>query len=58
MFWSLRTVVFLVRICIMNVGLGSENLRFCSVKSYVGATNLFLAEKNMRMVKFVRLKNT
>ena len=58
MFRFLKAVVFSVIMCIMNVGWGSENLRFCSVKSYVGATNLFLAEKNMRTVRFVRLKNT
>ena len=40
----------------MNVGLESENLRFCSVKIYINATDLFLAEKSLRLVKFVLLK--
>ena len=58
MFRFLKTVVFSVRICIMNVGLGSENLRFCSAEIYINATNAFLAEKSLRLVRFVLLKNT
>ena len=54
-FWFLKAVVFLVRICIMNVGWESEILRFCSVLIYVSATNALLAEKNLRSVL---LKNT
>ena len=34
--------------CVINVGLESENLRFCSVLIYVSATDLFLAEKSLR----------
>ena len=48
MFRFLKTVVFLVRICIINVGLESEILRFCSVLIYVSTTDLFLAEKSLR----------
>ena len=55
MFRFLKAVVFLVRMCIMNVGWESENLRFCSVLIYVSATDLFLAEKSLRSVL---LKNT
>ena len=58
MFRFLRTVVFSVRICIMNVGLESENLRFCSAEIYINDTNAFLAEKSLRLVRFVLLKNT
>ena len=58
MFRFLKAVVFSVIMCIMNVGWGSENLRFCSVRIYVSATDLFLAEKNLRLVRFVLLKNT
>ena len=58
MFRFLKAVVFLVIMCIMNVGSGSGILRFCSVLIYVSATNLFLAEKSLRLVKFVLLKNT
>ena len=47
-FWLLKAVVFLVRICIMNVGWESEILRFCSVRFYINATDLFLAEKSLR----------
>ena len=47
-FWFLKAVVFLVIMCIMNVGWGSEILRFCSVLIYVSATDLFLAEKSLR----------
>ena len=53
MFRFLRTVVFLVRICIMTVCLEAENLRFCSVGFYIDATNALLAEKNLRLVRFV-----
>ena len=55
MFRFSETVVFSVRMCIMNVGLESENLRFCSVKIYINATNALLAEKTLRSVL---LKNT
>ena len=48
MFRFLKTVVFLVRMCITNVGWESEILRFCSVLIYVSATDLFLAEKSLR----------
>ena len=58
MFRFLRTVVFSVRICIMNVGLESENLRFCSVRFYINATNVLLAEKSLGLMRFVLLKNT
>ena len=58
MFRLLKTVVFLVEVCIMNVGLESENLRFCSVKFYINVTNLLFAEKSLRLVRFVLLKNT
>ena len=58
MFRFLKTVVFLVRMCIMNVGLETENLRFCSVLIYIDATNALLAEKSLRLMKFVLLKNT
>ena len=42
----------------MNVGLETENLRFCSVRIYINVTNVLLAEKNLRLVKFVLLENT
>ena len=58
MFRFLKTVVFLVIMCITDVGSGSENLRFCSVRIYISATDLFLAEKSLRLVRFVLLKNT
>ena len=58
MFRLLKTVVFLVRICTMNVGSESENSRFCSVRFYVDATNVLFAEKNLRLMRFVLLKNT
>ena len=58
MFRFLKTVVFLVRICIINVGLESEILSFCSVRIYINTTNALLAEKNLRLVRFVLLKNT
>ena len=48
MFRFLKAVVFLVRMCIMVVCSETENLRFCSVKVYIKATNLFLAEKSLR----------
>ena len=48
MFRFLKAVVFLVRMCIMNVGWESEILRFCSVLIYVSATDFFLAEKSLR----------
>ena len=48
MFRFLKAVVFLVRMCIMNVGLESEIFRFCSVLIYVNTTDLFLAEKSLR----------
>ena len=35
--------------CVMNVGLESEILRFCSVLIYVSATDLFLAEKKFEI---------
>ena len=54
----LKTVVFLVRMCIINVGLESENLMFCSVKIYISTTNALLAEKSLRLMRFVLLKNT
>ena len=53
MFRFLKAVVFLVIMCVMNVGSGSGILRFCSVLIYVSATDLFLAEKNLRLVKFM-----
>ena len=56
MFRFLRTVVFSVRICIMNVVLESENLRFRSVLIYINTRNALLAEKSLRLVKFVLLK--
>ena len=58
MFRFLKAVVFSVRICIMNVGLESENLRFCSVRFYINATNVLLAEKSLGLMRFVLLKNT
>ena len=58
MFRFLKTVVFLVIMCVMNVGSGSEILRFCSVRIYVSTTDLFLAEKSLRLMRFVLLKNT
>ena len=48
MFRFLKAVVFLVIMCVMNVGSGSGILRFCSVLIYVSATDLFLAEKSLR----------
>ena len=48
MFPFLKAVILLVRMCVMNVGLESEILRFCSVLIYVSATDLFLAEKSLR----------
>ena len=48
MFRFLKAVVFLVIICVMNVGWESEILRFCSVRFYINATDLFLAEKSLR----------
>ena len=48
MFRFSETVVFLVIMCIMNVGWESEILRFCSVLIYVSTTDLFLAEKSLR----------
>ena len=48
MFRFLKAVVFLVRMCIMNVGLESEIFRFCSVLIYVSATDALLAEKSLR----------
>ena len=48
MFRFLKIVVFLVIMCIMDVGSGSENLRFCSVLIYIDATNALLAEKSLR----------
>ena len=48
MFRFLKAVVFSVIMCVMNVGSGSEILRFCSVLIYVSATDLFLAEKSLR----------
>ena len=47
-FWLLKAVVFLVIMCVMNVGSGSGIFRFCSVLIYVSATDLFLAEKSLR----------
>ena len=58
MFRLSETVVFFVRMCSMSVGLESENLRFCSIGIYINTTNVLLAEKILRLVKFVRLKNT
>ena len=34
--------------CVMNVGSGSEILMFCSVRIYINATDIFLAEKSLR----------
>ena len=48
MFRFLKAVVFLVIMCVMNVGSGSENWRFCSVLIYVSATDAVLAEKSLR----------
>ena len=42
----------------MVVGLESGNLRFCSVEIYINTTNASLAEKNLRLMRFVLLKNT
>ena len=56
MFRFLKTVVFLVKLCIMSVASETENLRFCSVKVYINATNAFLAEKILRLVRFILLK--
>ena len=53
MFRFLKAVVFLVIMCIMNVGSGSGIFRFCSVRFYTNATNALLAEKNLRLVKFM-----
>ena len=58
MFRFLKAVVFLVRMRIMVACSETENLRFCSVKSYINATNVLLAEKTLRLVRFVLLKNT
>ena len=52
LFWMFRfskTVVFFVRMCIMNVGSETENLRFCSIEIYINTTNVLLAEKNLRL---------
>ena len=49
MFWFSETVVFLVIMCVMNVGLETENLKFCSVKIYIRATNVLLAEKKFEI---------
>ena len=57
-FWLLKAVVFLVIMCVINVGSGSEIFRFCSVLIYVSATNVLLAEKSLRLMRFVLLKNT
>ena len=54
----LKAVVFSVIMCAMNVGLGSEIFRFCSVKIYISATNVLLAEKSLRLMRFVLLENT
>ena len=48
MFRFLRIVIFLVRMCIMIVGLETENLRFCSVLIYINTTKVLLAEKILR----------
>ena len=48
MFRFLKTVVFLVKLCIMSVASETENLRFCNTKVYIRATNVLLAEKNLR----------
>ena len=48
MFRFLKTVVFLVRMCIMSVASETEILRFCSTKAYVRATDVLLAEKILR----------
>ena len=58
MFRFLKSVVFLARICIMNVGLESEILRFCNTEIYINATNVLLAEKNLGLMRFMLLKNT
>ena len=47
-FWFLKAVVFLVIMCVMNVGSGSGILRFCSVLIYINTTNALLAEKSLR----------
>ena len=54
----LKAVVFSVIMCAMNVGSGSGILRFCSVLIYINTTNALLAEKSLRLVRFVLLKNT
>ena len=48
MFRFLKTVVFLIIMCVMDVDLESGIFRFCSVLIYVSATDLFLAEKSLR----------
>ena len=42
--------------CIINVGSESGILRFRSVLIYINTTNALLAEKSLRLVKFVLLK--
>ena len=49
MLWLLKAVVFLVIMCVMNVGLGSENLRFCSVRFYINTTSVLPAEKKFEI---------
>ena len=49
MFRFLKTVVFLVRICIVVVGLETENLRFCNVLIYINTTNALPAEKKLEI---------
>ena len=48
MFRFSETVVSLARMCIMNVGLETEILRFCSVLIYINTTKVLLAEKILR----------
>ena len=49
MFRFLKTVVFLVIMCIINVGLETENVRLCSVRIYINATNVLLAEEKFEI---------
>ena len=58
MFRFFKTVVFLARMYVTVTYSETESLRFCSVKIYIDATNVLFAEKNLRLVRFVLLKNT
>ena len=59
-FWMFRfsqTVVFLVRICVVATCSETENLTFCNIEIYNNATNVLLTEKNLRLMRFMLLKN-